>query len=196
METLDAWLKKHSDVALVIIDTLGKIKGKARRNSDAYIEDYAAIGKIKKIADERDISIVLVHHNRKVHSDDVLDMVLGSTALTGAVDTVIVMQKKRGQADAFLNISGRDLDEAELAIRFDKLILSWTLLGDASEYNTSIDQAEIMDLFRKNDGRPLSIKEISTAIGKKNNNTWNIINKLVDKDLLYKLNAGIYALNT
>ncbi len=66
-----------------------------------YGNDYNDISSIKKIADEHDISIILVHHLRKLKDgDDPFNEVSGSTGITGAADTNYVLKRKRSSRDA------------------------------------------------------------------------------------------------
>ena len=48
--------------------------------------DYQDIGLLKKLADKRHIAILLIHHLRKLHDDDPMNMISGSTGLSGAAD--------------------------------------------------------------------------------------------------------------
>ena len=54
--------------------------------------------------------------------------VSGSTGLTGAADTVMVLKKEPNRADAILYLRGRDIEEAELALAFDKQTGCWSLI--------------------------------------------------------------------
>lgn len=42
---------------------------------------------------QKGVAIVLVHHVRKMDADDPLDTVSGTTGLTGAADTVLVLNR-------------------------------------------------------------------------------------------------------
>jgi hypothetical protein len=52
-------------------------------------------------------------------AEDFLDTISGSQGLAGAADTVAVLRRSRGSAGAVLKITGRDVEEAELALNFD-----------------------------------------------------------------------------
>jgi hypothetical protein len=60
-----------------------------------------------------------VHHTRKSGAENFLDTINGSQGLAGAADTVAVLRRSRGSAGAVLKITGRDVEEAELALNFD-----------------------------------------------------------------------------
>ncbi|MCM1270476.1 MAG: helicase RepA family protein [Ruminococcus flavefaciens] len=58
---------KHSDLKIVIIDTLQKI----RSGDDAsYASDYKELSVLKNLADKLKIAILLVHHTRKCRNSD------------------------------------------------------------------------------------------------------------------------------
>ena len=147
-EQITDFLTEHSATKLVIIDTLQKVrdsKGSAGK-AGMYGNDYDDISSIKRIADEHDISIILVHHLRKLKDgDDPFNEVSGSTGITGAADTNYVLKRKRSSKDATLLACGRDVEYQELTLRFQDL--KWELV---ERKNTEeIHKAEIPQfLFR------------------------------------------------
>ncbi len=77
--------------ALVVIDPLFRLAH--IRDEKAYAEVYAALGPLIDLARETDTHILLTHHSGKSLKGDAIDSPLGSTALGGAVSTVIVMKR-------------------------------------------------------------------------------------------------------
>lgn len=65
LETLGEYLDANPDIHLVCIDTLSKIKPKAKPFENAYDADYDYMGRLKAFADSRGICVLLVHHTRK-----------------------------------------------------------------------------------------------------------------------------------
>lgn len=192
LEKLKIWLSKHSDVGLVIIDTLAKIKGQTSKNAELYVDDYMAIAKIKEIADQNGIAIVLIHHTRKAESDDVFDTVLGTTGITGAADTLIVIKKERMSAGVTLHVCGRDVEETELALKFDALTMGWLLLGDAKEYRLSEERRQIIEVL-KQDKEPMHLKEIAISLGKKTDNISHLLSKLANDGCVKRVGYGKYS---
>ncbi|MGA2403557.1 MAG: hypothetical protein ABSG91_17925 [Syntrophobacteraceae bacterium] len=77
-----------------------------------------------------DISIIIVHHLRKMAADDdPFDCISGSTGLTGAVDTAVVLRRDR-TGRGLLYVRGRDIEEKELALDRDS---AGGKIGDQSE---------------------------------------------------------------
>jgi len=108
-DQIGGFIKEHPDTRLVVIDTLQRIRGLIQ-DSNAYANDYRDISSLKALADKHEIAMVLVHHLRKLADGDPLLKVSGTTGLTGAVDSVFVLEKDRRAADtATLYVSGRDM---------------------------------------------------------------------------------------
>jgi hypothetical protein len=162
---LAAWLAAHPDCRLVVIDTLKRIRPRERVGASLYGQDYDALAPLADLAREHRVCILVVHHTRKAAADDMLDMVSGSTGLTAAADAVLVLQRARGQADATLAVTGRDIEERELALQRDSLTMGWTLMGDAADYRLSNERRAILDVLRAA-GRMLTPREAADALGK------------------------------
>jgi DNA-binding transcriptional ArsR family regulator len=187
---LDAYLEEHPDVKLVLIDTLARFRGPPQ-GDDRYAEDYRAAAEIKAVADKHDAAIVVIHHVRKMPSEDVMDMVSGSNGLNGAADSTWVLTRARGEADAKLFITGRDVEEQSLALRFDSECGSWTVLGDAAEYAQSRERREILDALPS--GAKKRTSEIAAAVGKKPNAVAYLLSKLEKEGLVHSPHYGHWA---
>jgi hypothetical protein len=193
LEELDRWLGEHPDAGLVIIDTLARIRGTKRNGSTLYDADYDDICRIKSIADQHHVAIILLHHLRKAGADDILDLVSGSTGLTAAADTVAVLNRERARADAILYITGRDVEDSELALRFDDNSASFVLMGNAEEYRISKERQEIIEQLRAIDG-PAKLKDLTASLKKQPNNVHKLLKGLIEQGLVEQPNYGQYCL--
>src|SRR5439155_20158722 len=129
LQALERWLATHPATRLVAIDTLAKIRpAHRRRDGNLYDEDYAALTGLKTVADRFDISLAVAAHLRKLDAADPVDTVSAALGLAGAADAVLVLKLDRGQADATLFVTGRDLEEQELALRWDQELCAWAIL--------------------------------------------------------------------
>ena len=54
---------------LIVIDTLEKFRPVPKHGMPAYTTDYAAIAALHKLAHERGIAIVVIHHVRKMEAE-------------------------------------------------------------------------------------------------------------------------------
>lgn len=128
-EQLSSFLKENPAVKLVIVDTLQKIRELGRENY-SYAGDYAVTGVLKNLADRYDLTMLLVHHNRKQDSLDPLDRVSGTAGIAGGADGYWLLNKRsRSSSDAILTVGGRDLEDQSLDLRFDKESKRWDCLG-------------------------------------------------------------------
>ena len=96
--------------------------------------DYKDISILKNIADKLKIAIVLIHHLRKQKDDDPMNMVSGTTGITGGADSSFVLCKsKRAGSRATLYCTGRDIEYRELELNFNTGSKSWELVSDSAE---------------------------------------------------------------
>ncbi len=168
-EAIASWLDRNRDARMVVIDVFAKIRGAAPLGASAYEADYAAVGAIKRLADNYAVPFVLVHHVRKAASEDFLVEVSGTNGVAGAADATLVLKRGRGQADGVLHVTGRDVDESEYALSFNAVSGTWSLLdGPADEHQTTDTRAAILRFLRAHpDSGPRVIAE-STGLGEPN----------------------------
>ena len=111
--TATAWLEAHPD-GVIIIDTLAKVRPSRLNGETAYDHDYRTLGVYHALAKKHPgAAIVIVHHTRKDQSGDFLDSTSGTYGISGSVDTVLVLARKRGETAGVLHVTGRDVDEDE-----------------------------------------------------------------------------------
>lgn len=164
LDDIEGWLKDHPDARLVVVDTLKRVRP-PERPGRIYNDDYDAIAPLADLAKQYAVAIVVVHHTRKQDSEDPVDLVSGSTGLTGAADGVCVLKRMRLQSSAELLSFGRDFEESSLALEWDKEKLQWKYVGEAAEFKMSEERRAIIDVIRKNGGKATP-KEIAEALGK------------------------------
>lgn len=132
-EQMDAFVKAHEDARLIIIDTLQKIKD-TDNEKYSYANDYDVVVKLKNFADKYGICVLVVHHTRKMDSADCFEMISGTTGLMGAADGAFIMQKKdRIKNDAIVNIVGRDQQDQQLSLEFNREKCIWNLTKAENE---------------------------------------------------------------
>ena len=126
-EQLKKFVREHPNTKLIIIDTLQKIR-EAGGDKYSYANDYEVVGKLKRLADDCGVCLLLVHHTRKQQADDKFDMISGTNGLLGAADGAFLLQKeKRTDGSAVLDVAGRDQQDQRFYLTRDKERLIWTL---------------------------------------------------------------------
>ena len=129
-QQIEQFLTEHPTTKLVVIDTLQRVRGTGS-DSNLYANDYQDIGLLKQLADKKHIAILLIHHLRKLHDDDPMNMISGSTGLSGAADSTFVLQKNSRLANiASLHCTGRDILDRTLKLEFGEEDHVWKLLED------------------------------------------------------------------
>ena len=148
-QQIEQFLTDHPDTKLVVIDTLQRVRS-AGSDSNLYANDYQDIGLLKKLADKRHIAILLIHHLRKLHDDDPMNMISGSTGLSGAADSTFVLQKHSRLANiASLHCTGRDIPDRTLKLEFGEEDHIWKLLEDSKTCSgaSKISALQLVHLF-------------------------------------------------
>jgi replicative DNA helicase len=192
---LRTWMDEHPTTKLIIVDTLAKVRPPKKRDQELYAADYAVVSALKAVADEKQVAIVVVTHTRKMADADPLAEVSGTMGITGAADTIMVLKRERGQAHAVLHITGRDVDEQELALTWNADAASWMLAGNAKEVRQSEPRKEIIEVFRR-EGRPLKMSDLYDNFPDKNRNSLRslVADMVKDRDLI-PVGSGLYILN-
>jgi hypothetical protein len=116
VEALDFWLEfieKHG-VTLFIVDTLAHFLRPelelVRNAINAYDYIYAVMEKLQAGASDTGCTFLLIHHDRKGEGDTDEQRVLGTTALTAAVDAVFQL-KPVGDGVICLKATGNAFDD-------------------------------------------------------------------------------------
>ncbi len=147
-QLLRKYLDSHIYVKLVIIDVWQKFRSlkSGRGRADQYVEAYDEFTQLLNISKEYHIAIIVLTHAKKDFDPDGdwIDSVLGSTGASGAADTIALLTKNRGQADAVIKVTGRDLpDDIELALSRDAHS-GWNIMGDAKEFQITKQQGDVL----------------------------------------------------
>ena len=122
---LEGFIKEHKDARLIIIDTLQKVR-EVGGDRYSYSSDYEIVTKLKSFSDKYGVCLLVVHHTRKLESEDSFDMISGTNGLLGAADGAFIMhKKKRTDNTAVMDIVGRDQPDQELTIEFDRKQCIW-----------------------------------------------------------------------
>ena len=122
-------LAMYPETGLVIIDTFQKIRNsRSTSTANIYATDYSDISAVKNIADEMCVSIILVHHLRKMKDgSDPFNDISGSTGIMGAADSCLILKRERGENTAKLLATGRDIEHQEFTLELESGKFIWKL---------------------------------------------------------------------
>lgn len=118
---------------LVVVDTISRALGKADQSDLADMT--LIVGDLQQLALELDIAIIVIDHHRKPAGmiSDPIDDIVGLTAKAAVADAVLGLTKQQGKAGAVLKVTGRDIEEQELALSWDAVTCAWQLEGTVEE---------------------------------------------------------------
>jgi RecA-family ATPase len=189
LDDLRDWIAEH-EPALVIIDTLVCVRPrKSRDTATGYDADYVALAPLQELAGETGISIVVIHHLRKMAGDDPIDMISGTTGLTGAVDTILVLSRDANGITLYGR--GREIEEIETSLELHHG--TWKILGPVSEVRRSDERKAIIDVLAKA-ASPLGPKKIAEILHKEENSIKQLLFKMAKAHDVEKESRGRYRL--
>jgi hypothetical protein len=189
VDDITEWADSVSEPRLVVLDTLAGVRPQRLSGDQLYDGDYRALMGLHKLTGDRRIAVLVLHHTRKMDADDPLDTVSGTLGLAGCADTVLVLA--RGGHGTTLYARGRDIEEAERAMSFDKSACQWTLLGDAAEVHQSDTRRKILACVRSA-SEALSPETIGhqTDIGRANVD--KCLGRMLADSEIIKISRGLY----
>jgi uncharacterized membrane protein len=128
-EQIVRFTREKPQTGLIVIDTLQRVR-EISNEKNMYASDYIEIGRFKELADKLNIAILLIHHLRKMPDSDPFNMVSGTNGILGSVDGAFILEKAhRLENIAKLHITGRDIEDMQLTLEFDRECNIWKLLS-------------------------------------------------------------------
>jgi len=147
LEQIHGFLEEHPDTRLIIIDTLEHIRN-GEFDKNMYACDYRDMNKLREITGKYKLSLVLVHHTRKMYDPDPLNTISGSTGLVGAVDGVFVLEKsKRTSNNGKLTIANRDTENFCFTLSFNPDTCRWSIIDKDGDSDNEESICVIIDDF-------------------------------------------------
>lgn len=130
LRQLQEFVSDHLDTRLIVIDTLQKVRVATDVN---YGSDYSDLSLLKRFADQHGLTILVIHHLRKMKDDDPLNRISGTTGISGAADgSLVLIRSKRSESGAVLHCTGRDVQTRELMLEFKNDSCVWELCSDSA----------------------------------------------------------------
>ena len=198
---LTNFITEHTNTKLIIIDTLQKIREMGGEKY-SYSSDYEIVTKLKQFSDKHNVCILVVHHTRKLQSEDSFDMISGTNGLLGASDGAFIMQKKKRTDNiATLDIVGRDQQDQKLTIEFDREHCVWNFKKAETElWKEPVDEvleiiAKFVESQKKWRGTATELLGCLTQINMQPNKLTKKLNICVEKlytdyQIVYKSSRG------
>jgi hypothetical protein len=191
VDEIEAWIEGVENPRLIVIDVFARVRGQKGPKETDYDADYRQAAKLQSIASRHNLAVVLIHHTRKMAAEDPFDEVSGTRGLTGAADSVLVL-KRDGQQPVLYG-RGRDLEEVETALEFDKETGAWTILGEAWQVASTIERREVQQVLGRSVD-PMTPTEIAERLGKTRQNIQKMLGKMVEDGTAEQVSRGHYVL--
>ena len=190
IEAITEWCKRVERPRLIVVDVFGKIRPQRRDKENLYDQDYQAIEPLKALADQLKLAVLVIHHtNKRDEPYDPFDAVSGTTGLTGAADTVLVLS--RNPQGTTLYGRGRDIEEIETALAFDRVAGLWSALGNASEVHRSDERTKLLAALNASVA-PLGPRDLASVACLKDANVRQLLGKMVAAGEIERTGYGRY----
>ena len=145
------FVRQHPNTRVIVIDTFQKIRSATAQMS--YANDYAEVSRLKQMADELNLCILLLHHTRKMGDNDRINEISGTNGIAGSADTLMVLTKsKRSVKEAELTVTGRDVGDLELKLSMDPQSFIWKCesgMPSASTFDVMPRELEVLVSYIK-----------------------------------------------
>lgn len=200
-DLVDVWLQLNPK-GVIALDTLGKVMPPAFAGENAYSRDYRVGGKLKMRTDAYPGStLMVVHHVRKQGSGDWMDSTSGTNGLNGSADWTLNLDRARGEGEAIIRVTGRDVGEGEYAATLSQG--QWTLAGTDLDESSQIarmttkqtglgdDAATIVEYI---DEHPEGVrtKDVAERMDWDDRKARTYLNRLVESRRVERYSRGLY----
>ena len=213
LKAISSFCERHSEEKpLVILDTLAKFRPSVPRQAgeNEYDRDSRVSGLLKDAIDPYDgACLLVVHHTRKMASDDFVETVSGSQGTAGIADEILKLSRKRNSDEGTLQLTSRDAPEGEYKVRFDRETGAWTLDGedlDEASRNAVAFNAEdgtgenlrtvvrFVNAHRKGISSPLGVRpfEVAEETDLDSGHASTYLNRAAERGLIRKSGRGFY----
>ena len=195
---LESWLDKDPTIRLVIIDVLAQWREPVDPRTPVYSSDYDALKQIQRIAQRRNITIIVVHHTNKTKigkDDNPFDKISGSTGISGAVDAMWLLTKDpESEYASILRMTDRNIagvDRVDLA--WDDMLGSHVVDPKSKVLAaTGPERRAIYDVIKENNTYPLQPKEIAALAKREESIVKKHLRRLVEDKLIRRVGYGRY----
>lgn len=175
---------------LIIIDTLTRAFPGIDQNDQVQIS--RVMDSMQRLCGDTSTSIVFVDHISKPKgfssNGDPVDDIMNSTVKVAVADLIIALYKEQGKAGARLKGRGREVEEFDYSLSWDREYSFWKKDGDTNELRLGKEKQEVLDVLDLLGQSRLS--GIVSNLGKDRSNVSHTLNDLCNDGLVRKINIG------
>jgi hypothetical protein len=189
LSDIEEWCQFVANPVAVVIDSLDRFRS-LQGGESAQV--YDAIEKLQRIARDHRIAIVVVHHERRRGSGDPLDTIGMLAASSAIADTVLLL--KRRDHGVVLYARGRDIEDSETMLEFDRSSHRWNIVEPTGVVTKSEARAAVLAALASS-VKPLSAVEIANATGRSRSAIDTLLHRMIADEEVRRLGRGRYALS-
>jgi hypothetical protein len=193
MVLLRQWLAHHPDARLVVVDILARFRPPKDPKGDPYEQDYTFLQQVNALAEEHNVTIMVIHHTRKARAEHVFDEISGTNGLMGAVATAWMLTVNPDEAtEQILAFQGRDvMVDDPLAVKWDAYLCQHVFVATGKEASSSGQRRAVLQIME--DDRDYAVRDIAAELKTSVKNVDNLLRRLIDDGLVTRTGRGMYA---
>ena len=126
LDHMARFIDDKPEIRLVIFDVLAMIRGSGENESGGvYVQEYRVMGELSRFASDNGICVLIAHHDSKNKARDIIGRAGGTRAMSGSVQTMLVLERNEDSTDGELYAVGKHIRRAHVPLRFDDSTLRW-----------------------------------------------------------------------
>ena len=145
-ECVQEWINSKDNPRLIIIDTLARIRPRARKSSGtAYDIDNELLSKIQTIAVQNNITIACISHLSKAQQEYNFDRIQGSVGVQGISDFMWLIDRGDNSNQASIIGRGRDMNDFEYAVKWNEDKWQYDFTGNLQMVQLTENRRQVID---------------------------------------------------
>ena len=169
--------------ALVVLDSLA-----AAKSSDLAENDSGQVAELMyalaRLCSAHDLSMLVVHHHRKLTTGSPLADLRGSGALGGAADAILALYRERNAPESRLGLDSRDTVGGDWTLEFSGS--GWRLVGETALADLGKDERAIARILQGVGPTGASLVEIASTAGLRQQDVRSALKALIQKGQLIR----------
>jgi hypothetical protein len=175
---------KKGGYKVIVIDMLSGILPPDTETNSYDISFW--LSRLRHIARDNSAAIIAMHHLIKADTGDPVSNLMGSTAFGGQADSVVTLDRRRGEAGAKVYVHGNHGQDLSLVVRFESC--RWILADetDASTPRLAESDAAVVRLLESHP-EGLSVRTIAGTLCKTDGAIRATLSRLAARGLVLKI---------
>ncbi len=180
----------ETEARLVILDTLtAVVKASGKSSGDVFRSQYAEVDVLRKIAEEKRIAMLVLHHTRKGGGES-LEAIAGTGGISAAIDTAWILRRS-AEGESSMEVVGREIEDRTFALRFERETpFGWRFIGDGREQALSAERRQVLEVLRDEGG--LSPAKLAVELAKSRPAVRMLLKRMASDGYVFKRNGSYF----